>query len=474
MEKHTLAPRDVEQAAPSHPPVAAPTRAGRATTKRVAIAVLVAVFLHVGFFLRHPLSHLVQSPSCHRLLDQLTVEQRAQKILRENPLIDGHNDLLISLRMRYKNLIYGHDFKEKFEHGGFPQHVDLPRLDQGMQGGAFWSAFMPCPPGNGTDFSDEKYAPIVKMTLEALDTYNRLGLAYPKYFTLTPDSYAAEQAFKAGRLISPVIIEGLHQIGNSISTLRLYHRLGVRYATLTWNCHNKYADAALESDENFAARIATPYWNGLSPAGRDLVLEMNRLGMLVDLAHVSTDTMRDVLIGNGTEEWKGSIAPPIFSHSSAYAICPHPRNVPDDILHLVKKRNSIVMVNFSPGFVSCKPGKTPSDLPEFDPENSTLDHVVKHIKHIGELIGYDHVGLGTDYDGIESTPEGLEDVSKFPNLVAELLRQGISEKDVGKIVGRNILRVWKEADEVAAKLQQTATPLEDDIRSPWSSDKDEL
>jgi membrane dipeptidase len=299
--------------------------------------------------------------------------------------------------------------------------------------------------------------PVVKMTLEALDTYNRLGLAYPKYFTLTPDSYAAEQAFEAGRLISPVIIEGLHQIGNS-----------------TWNCHNKYADAALESNDDFSARIATPYWRGLSPAGRDLVLEMNRLGMLVDLAHVSTDTMRDVLTGNGTEEWKGSIAPPIFSHSSAYAICPHPRNVPDDILHLVKKRNSIVMVNFSPGFVSCKPGKTPRDLPVFDPENSTLDHVVKHIKHIGELIGYDHVGLGTDYDGIESTPKGLEDVSKFPDLVAELLRQGISDRDVGKIVGRNILRVWKEADEVAAKLQKTIAPLEDEIQNLWSAEKSEL
>ncbi|KAL5419455.1 hypothetical protein PMIN04_006953 [Paraphaeosphaeria minitans] len=137
MEKHTLAPRDVEHTAPSHSPIATPTRPSRATARRFAIAVLVAVFLPLGYFLRHPLSHLIPSSSCHRLLAQLTVEQRAQKILRENPLIDGHNDLLISLRMRYKNLIYGHDFKEKFEHGGFAQHVDLPRLDQGMQGGAF-------------------------------------------------------------------------------------------------------------------------------------------------------------------------------------------------------------------------------------------------------------------------------------------------------------------------------------------------
>lgn len=156
-----------------------------------------------------------------------------------------------------------------------------------------------------------------------------------------------------------------------------------------------------------------------------------------------------------------------FCSSSAYAICPHPRNVPDDILQLVKKRNSIVMINFSPGFISCVPGKTPLDLPEPYPQNATLHQVVRHIRHIGELIGYDHVGIGTDYDGIDSTPKGLEDVSKFPDLVVELLHQGISEKDVAKIIGRNILRVWKEADEVAAKLQASVDPLEDDLENPW-------
>lgn len=246
----------------------------------------------------------------------------------------------------------------------------------------------------------------------------------------------------------------------------------MRYATLTWNCHNKYADAALESGDKFEARVATPYWHGLSPDGRDLVKEMNRLGMLVDLAHVSADTMRDVLVGNGTEEWKGSLAPPIFSHSSAFSVCPHPRNVPDDILQLVKQRNSIVMINFSPAFISCVPGEKPGDLPETYPQNATMAQVIRHIKHIGELIGYDHVGLGTDYDGIESTPEGLEDVSKFPDLIAQLLREGISDEDVAKIVGRNILRVWDEADKVAAKLQTTMNPLEDEIVGPWASETD--
>jgi membrane dipeptidase len=141
--------------------------------------------------------------------------------------------------------------------------------------------------------------------------------------------------------------------------------------------------------------------------------------------------------------------------------------VPDNILQLVKQRNSIVMVNFNPGFVSCKLGKSPSDLPEDVPSNATLNQVVRHIKHIGELIGYDHVGIGTDYDGIEETPKGLEDVSKFPDLIAELLRQGISDEDAAKIAGRNILRVWKEADKVAKKLQKTLLPLEDDVENSW-------
>jgi membrane dipeptidase len=308
---------------------------------------------------------------------------------------------------------------------------------------------------------------VVKGTLGQLDLFHRLGQQYPKYFTPSRTARDAIKAFELGRLISPTAIEGLHQIGNSISTLRLYHQLGVRYATLTWNCHNKYADAALSTGTNFVTTIAKPYWHGLSPAGRDLIKEMNRMGMLVDLSHVSQDTMRDVLIGRGQGNWNGSLAPPIFSHSSAYAICPHPRNVPDDILELVKQRNSVVMVNFNPEFVSCVPGKSASDLPEYIPANSTLHQVVRHIMHIGALIGYDHVGIGTDYDGIAETPAGLEDVSKFPDLIAELLRQGISDKDVANIAGRNVLRVWEEADAVSHQLQKTMLPLEDDLQNSW-------
>jgi membrane dipeptidase len=294
--------------------------------------------------------------------------------------------------------------------------------------------------------------------------FHRLSAMYPKHFTLTPDAAAAEKAFAHGKLISPLIIEGLHQIGNSVSLLRLYHTLGVRYATLTWNCHNRYADAALITDLIKGETVASkPLWHGLSLEGDLLIKEMNRLGMLVDISHVSKDTMVDVLGGN-TEKTNGSLAPPIFSHSSAYSVCPHPRNVQDDVLDLVKQRNSLVMVNFSPDFISCTAGNSSTGLPDFDPENATIEQVVKHITYIGDRIGYDHVGIGTDYDGIETTPTGLEDVSKFPDLIAALLKAGVSDKDAAKVAGRNILRVWHEVDHVAKELQKTMLPLEDDAR----------
>ncbi|KAG9229487.1 membrane dipeptidase-like protein [Amylocarpus encephaloides] len=394
-----------------------------------------------------------------------TVEQRVNRILADTPLIDGHNDLAILIRFLYNNRIYDDKFTKPFEDGGMYAHVDLPRLKEGKNGGAFWSAFVPCP-SNNSDFTDSNYADSVAFTLSQIDLLTRLQEAYPSRFSSPPNSTTALKAFKSGQLISPLAIEGLHQIGNSISNLRLFHSLGVRYATLTHNCHNIYADAALlEVPGGHEVEVAKPKWGGVSQAGRKLIHEMNRIGMMVDLAHVSQDTMRDVL--GGSSDWEGSLAPPIYSHSSAYAICPHPRNVPDDILQLVKMKNSIVMVNFSPDFVSCIPNRSnPSGLPDFYPQNSTLAHVVKHIRHIGDLIGYDHVGLGSDFDGIPTTPEGLDDVSKFPELVAEMLRQGINDKDAAKIVGRNILRVWSDVDKVAQKMQASGEkPLEDKLPS---------
>jgi membrane dipeptidase len=309
----------------------------------------------------------------------------------------------------------------------------------------------------------------VRATLQQLDLFARLRALHGDVFPATTTADDALRGFRGARrrLIAPVGIEGLHQIGGSPATLRLYHALGARYATLTWNCHNAYADAAVARRAGGGFGAAPPLWGGLSAAGREMVLEMNRLGMLVDLAHVSVDTMRDALVGSAGKSdddgWRGSVAPPIFSHSSAHALCPHPRNVPDDILPLVKKRNSVVMINFSADFVACKASDSASGLPDPDPVNATLLQVVRHIRHVGELIGYDHVGIGSDYDGIELAPRGLEDVSKFPDLVAELLRQGVSETNVIKIIGGNVLRVWREAEAVSGMMKLVRHPLEDDI-----------
>ncbi|KAL4891495.1 renal dipeptidase family [Aspergillus ambiguus] len=375
---------------------------------------------------------------------------------------DGHDDLAILLRVLLKNHIYQDNFTDPFTKGGLAGHVDLPRLAQGKVGGTFWSVFVECPK-NKTDFSDENYASSVRQTFEQVDVMSRLQEAYPDTFSKPPNGTTALQDFKEGKIISPLGIEGLHSIGNSFAHLRTFYSQGVRYAGLTHNCINRYADAAVIDTPDGSARKADPLWHGISEAGKLLVQEMNRLGMIVDLAHVSVDTMRDVL-GAGKDDWVGSRAPVIFSHSSAYAICPHPRNVPDDVLQLVKSRNSLVMVNFAPEFISCTQEADPNGIPPLDPDHATMERVADHIMHIGNLIGFGHVGLGSDFDGILNTPRGLEDVSKFPAVVGELLRRGVSDDDARKVVGDNLLRVWKEVDQVALEMQaEGILPAEDDI-----------
>lgn len=431
-----------------------------------------------GFLALVGLSTLFRLPHhCHDavskvLLPQepLTVEGRVKNILTSTPLIDGHNDLPILLRAIYGNHIYNESFRDPFENGKSPGHVDLVRLREGLNGGAFWSVYWPCP-NKMLDFEDEIYDSIVKETIQQIDLVTRLQELYPAQFSPKVNSSTAEAAFKKGQLISPLGVEGLHQIGNSAANLRRFYDLGVRYATLTHNCPNRYADSALWSNPS---RAAPPYWGGVSQDGKALIHEMNRIGMIVDLSHTSADTQRHVL-GGGKDGWEGSLAPVIYSHSSAFSICPHPRNVQDDVLQLVKKRNSIVMVNFAPDFVSCVEADNENGLPDFYPPNSTLAHVAKHVIYIGNLIGFDHVGFGSDFDGIPTTPEGLDDVSKYPDLVAELLRQGVSDEDAAKVVGGNILRVWKAIDEVALDLQAQGTPpLEDELPRLWSEPTSEF
>ena len=305
------------------------------------------------------------------------------------------------------------------------------------------------------------------MTFSQLDLIQRLTAAYPTQFSSPQlNSNSALHAFKTAKnMISPIGVEGLHQIGNSISNLRIFQSLGVKYITLTHNCHNLFADAALITNASGTTIAAPPYWKGLSDRGQSVIQEMNRLGMLVDISHVSKDTMLDVL-GGRPEKTNGSAAPVMFSHSSAYALCPHPRNVQDDVLQLVKKTNSIVMVNFSPVFISCVPSESGETglPPDLYPPNSTLHQVARHVVYIGDSIGYDHVGLGSDFDGIFDTPKGLEDVSKFPDLVAELLRMGVSDEDAAKVVGLNVLRVWGDAEEKGEEMRRKGIlPLEDVI-----------
>lgn len=381
--------------------------------------------------------------NCHGVLKQGSIESRVHRILSEVPLIDGHNDLPIFVRMMYGNKIHTKNFTFGTEKG-LEGHVDLRRLRKGQVGGTFWSVFVECPSSDvddhGVEFGSQLYARPVHETLQQIDLVHRLISEYHEDLALATSSRGVMSIFRAGKVASMIGAEGLHQI-DSIATLRMYYRLGVRYITLTHFCNNKYADGA---------GVPKARWNGLSPDGYKLIREMNRLGMLVDLSHVTPEVMKDVLSANG------SIAPVIFSHSSAFAICPHVRNVPDDILWDVKANGGVVMVNIYPSFVSCGPGKEADD--------ADLSLVVDHIEHIGKLIGWEHVGIGSDFDGIETVPKGLEDVSKFPDLFAELLRRGVSDVEAKGVAGMNLLRVWARAEEVSKRLRTGGQlELEDDL-----------
>jgi membrane dipeptidase len=376
--------------------------------------------------------------------------QTAVEILSSVPLVDGHNDVPWQYRIRADNRLDEIDFAGDTSQLERPMHTDLPRLRQGHVGGQFWSVYV----------SGAITGPAaVKAQLEQIDLARRLIARHDELeFVTTADG--VEQAFASGRIASLLGMEGGHVLDNSLAALRAFHAAGARYLTLTHNSHNDWADSA----------TAAPRHDGLTDFGRDVIREMNRLGMLVDLSHVHPLTMHAAL--------DVSEAPIIFSHSSAMGVTEHARNVPDDVLDRLPENGGIVMVTFVPAFVSAAvrdwhaerraeqerltalfpgdPERIESSMTAWrdaNPQpNATLADVADHIDYIRARIGSDYIGIGGDYDGIPDLPVGLEDVSTYPALFAELIRRGYSRSELEQIAGRNILRVMREAEAVAGRL----------------------
>jgi membrane dipeptidase len=375
---------------------------------------------------------------------QLTDE--ALRLHRSAMVIDGHNDLPWRFREK-KDLSFSHIDISR------PQkdlHTDLPRLRQGGLGAQFWSAYVPA--------DTAKTGKAVRETLEQMDVIHRLVRAYPDALAMAYSADDIVRIHQQGKIASLIGIEGGHSIDNSLAVLRMLYALGARYMTLTHSENTAWADSA--TDE--------PVHHGLTPFGEQVVAEMNRLGMLVDISHVSADTMRHVL--------RVSRAPVIASHSSAYALAQHPRNVPDDVLRTIHEKGGIVMVNFFPGFIVPEAARAMKSMfqmarelrtryPKEDeflvalkawhhehpiPAGSVHD-VVDHIEHIIKVAGIDNVGLGSDFDGITDVPKQLEDVSCYPYITQELLNRGHSARDIRKVLGENLLRVFRKAEEVAGK-----------------------
>ena len=374
---------------------------------------------------------------------------RAKRILRQTPLIDGHNDL--PWRIREDSVARGnvdaYDLRTRT-----PGHTDLDRLKKGMIGAQFWSVYTP------GEYRDSGYA---RVQLEQIDIARRFIAKYPDRLALALSTDDIRRDFKQGKIGSLLGLEGGHAIENSLGALRAYYDLGVRYMTLTHNVTLDWADAALDSAKH----------KGLTPFGDSVVREMNRLGMLVDLSHVSPATMSAAL--------NVSQAPVIFSHSGARALVDVPRNVPDSILRRVTTNGGIVMVPFVTGFVSpavflydqstrpvmkdlqAKYGNDTAAITRevkqwraAHPEpRATLSQVADQIEYVRKVAGVDHVGIGGDFDGITEVVQGLEDVSTYPALFAELARRGWSDSDLRKLAGENLLRVFAQAEAVAKRLQ---------------------
>jgi membrane dipeptidase len=357
---------------------------------------------------------------------------RAIAIHRQTPLIDGHNDYPWALR----DLDPGRDFGKADISKPVPKLMtDIPRLRQGGVGGQFWSVYTP---------SSMMGKEATRVTMEQIDTVHRMTKQWGETFQIAYTADDVDRAFKNGKIASMIGMEGGHSIDNSLPALRMFYALGARYMTLTHSLNLAWADAATDKPEH----------GGLTKFGEEVVREMNRLGMLVDLSHVSPDTMEDAL--------RVTEAPVIFSHSSAKAICNVPRNVPDNILQLVAKNGGVVMVTFVPGFISQAVAdfnaKPEAERKGMTAPRATLSQVADHIDHIRKVAGIDHIGLGGDFDGITDVVQGLEDVSKYPDLTAELLKRGYKDDDIKKILGLNVMRVMRGAEKVAASLQKSRQP----------------
>ncbi len=389
------------------------------------------------------------------------------RVLKATPLIDGHNDLPWEIRDRYKSDLTAVDLsadtsKLSLRAGDSALMTDIPRLHAGMVGAQFWSVWIPV---------EIKGAEAVQTTLEQIDLVKRIAARYPANLEMAYTAADVRRIHKSGKIASMIGIEGGHQINDSMAALRQMYELGARYMTLTHVTNTDWADAATDK----------PAHHGLTPFGQEVVREMNRLGMLVDLSHVSPDTMRAAL--------EVSEAPVIFSHSSARALVDHPRNVPDEILTLVAKNGGVVMANFCPCYVSAErnrwqadrdaeqarfssppygglyigqPERAAAALAAWDSEHPrpvvTLEQVADHIEHIRRVAGVDHVGIGSDFDGIPDAPRGLESVDRYPALLEELMRRGWSDADIAKLAGENVLRVMASAEQVAMRLRVSRPP----------------
>jgi membrane dipeptidase len=386
---------------------------------------------------------------------QETSLQRVQRILSEIPLVDGHNDLPGAIRDAAGAGGLG-DVASYDLHATTPGDTDLERLRRGMVGAQFWSVHVNVTHPNPA-----------RQQLEQIDIAHRIIETYPEDFALATTASEVMQAFGDGKIASLLGIEGGHVIENSLGALRAFYTLGVRYMTLAHFSNTDWADSATDEPVN----------DGLSPFGEEVVREMNRMGMLVDLSHVSPATMSDAL--------NVARAPVIFSHSGARALTDHPRNVPDSILTRLRENGGVVMQVFYPPYVTEQyrlydeqsqhaaqvdilqrfgndQARIERELARWRAENppppSTMADVADHIEHIRDVAGIDHVGLGSDFDGIPTYVQGLEDVSTFPALLIELANRGWSDSDLRKVAGENLLRVMREAEEAAARLQREREP----------------